>query len=242
MPASRKKATNVWLMVSVVLIAFVLGFFSQNLFGGTAGGLSGAAGALANQAACDTSILATKSPSGIVLADLLNLRTGPGLNYQVISMLGICTPVSLIGRSSDNAWLEISLPGNLGGWVFSGYMQTNIDISKLKVTTGTGGPLTSASGGGVRNVSVIIQGNQAAAFVIGMPADTMVSATLSPSGGSGKGVVVASGQTDPQGTITLTFPMPMNWSDGTAVSSGAMTLTISGGGETLTAGITYYTK
>ena len=243
MPPSFKKNDKVLLIVGIALVAFALGCFGQGLFGRTGGSLSGAAGALAAQASCDTSVLATKTPSGIVLADLLNLRTGPGLNYQVITMLGICTPVTLVGRSSDNAWLEVSLPGNLGGWVFSGYIQANINISTLNVTTGAGGPLTGASGGGgPRYISVIIQGNQAAAFVTGMPGNTVLSAALSPSGGSGKAVAVASGLSDPQGNITLTFPMPTHWADGSPVTSGTMTLTVSGGGESLTAGITYYTK
>lgn len=237
------KKDNILMIIGIALVAFLLGLFGSSLFSPTGGALSGAAGAIANQAACDKSILAGKDPAGIVLADPLNLRTGPGLNYQVITMLEICKPVSLKGRSSDYAWLEVALPGNVGGWVFAGYIQTNINIGSLKVSQASGGPTTNnSSGSGTANVSVIIQGGQTAAFVYGMPANTNISATLSPAGGSGKGLVVASGTTDANGNVTLTYPMPSTWADGSAVTSGSLTLTISGGGKTLTGYLSYYTN
>lgn len=241
-----KKKKDLFLIVGVLLIAFLLGLSGSSLVGATGGSLSGAAGALANQVACDTSSLLGTAPSGIVLADPLNLRTGPGLNYQVITTLNICSPISLLGRNGDYTWVEVSLPGNVGGWVFIGYktfpyVQTNINISDL--------PLTTASGGAVANppassdkatISVIIQANQVAAFASGMPANATISATLNPSTGSGNGVAVASGKSDAHGNITLTFPMPKAWADGSALTSGTMTLTLAGKGKTAVAYITYY--
>jgi hypothetical protein len=239
-----KKNKGLLLAIGVALVAFLLGLFGNTLLSPTGGGLSGAAGAMSNQAACDTTVLSSKDPTGIVLADPLNLRTGPGLNYQVITMLEVCKPVGLLGRTSDYAWLEVSLPGNVGGWVFAGYIQANTNLSNLKVTTASGGPAPGNAGSGSSNgiVSVIIQANQVAAFISGMPANTIISATLRPSSGSGKGLAVASGQTDAQGNATLTFPMPATWADGSAVTSGTMTLTLTGGGDTLTAWLTYYTN
>lgn len=242
-----KKNKNLFLVLGVVLIAFLLGFFSDSLFSSTGGAISGAAGNLANQAACNTSSLSNTNPTGIVLADPLNLRTGPGLNYQVITMLNICTSVSLTGRSSDSAWLQVSLPGNVGGWVFAGYkefpyLKMNVSISDLAVTTASGGPTTNPSSGGSRYVSVIIQGSQVAAFINGMPANANISATLSPSDGAGKSVAVANGKADAQGNLTLTFPMPTTWSDGTPVKSGTLLLTLTGGGAPLTTWVTYYTN
>ena len=236
------KNKNLFIIIGVALIAFLLGFYGSSLNGGPAIGLSGAAGAIADQEVCDTSSLSNEDPTGIVLADPLNLRIGPGLNYDVITLLEICTPVSLTGRSSDYAWLEVSLPGNVGGWVFSGYIQANINISDLEVKTGFGGPNTNTSSGSDLYVSVIIQGNHAAAFVNGMPANEDISAVLSPSDNSANGVLVASGQTDSQGSITLTFTMPTTWADGSALKSGTMLLTLNAGSETLSAWITYYTN
>jgi uncharacterized protein YraI len=239
-----KKNKNAFLIIGVALVAFLLGLFSQSLFSETGGNLGGAAGAMSEQAACDTSVLSSSDPTGIVLADpLLNMRAGPGLNYRVLTMLEICTPVSLKGRSSNNAWLEIRLSEDVGGWVFAGYIQANVNISNLKVTQASGGPTTntsSGSSGGQGYISTVIQGNQATAYVTGMPANTQATATLSPSTGSGKSLAVASGQTNSGGNITLTFAMPSKWADGSAVKSGSMTLTVAGGGSTMTAWITYY--
>jgi len=240
-----KKNNRTILFIAIVLIAFILGLFGNSLLTETSGSLSGAAGALADQAACNLSSLSSTNPRGVVLADPLNLRTGPGLNYAVIATLDICTLVNLDGRNSDSTWIQVGLPGNLGGWVFTGYkdfpyLKTNVALSTLDITTAAGGPLTSSPNTGSSNVSVIIQGNYAAAFISGMPANTIINATLTSSDGS-KSLAVASGQSDSQGNLTLTFPMPTKWADGTAVKSGTMTLTLTGGGKTLTATITYYT-
>ena len=241
-----KKNNKTLLSIGIVLVAFLLGLFGNSLFAETTGSLSGAAGALANQAACNISSLSSADPRGVVLADPLNLRTGPGLNYAVITTLDICTIVNLDGRSNDSTWIQVSLPGNLGGWIFTGYkdfpyIKANIALSTLDVTTASGGPLPSAGANtGSGSVSVIIQGGQVAAFVSGMPANTIVSATLTSTDGS-KSLAVASGQSDAGGNITLTFPMPTKWADGTAVTSGTMTMTLTGGGTTMTATVTYYT-
>jgi hypothetical protein len=245
MLASLKKYKNTFVIIGVAIVAFFLGVYGRSLFSGTGAGLSGAAGAIADQGVCDTSVLANEDPTGIVLADPLNLRAGPGLDYSIITTLEICTPVSLNGRTGDYAWLEVSLPGNIGGWVFSGYVQANINIGDLDVTTAFGGPNSDTSPGsnsGGLYVSVVIQGNQAVAFVYGMPANEDISAVLSPSDNSANGLLVASGQTDAQGNTALTFTMPTTWADGSALKSGTMTLTLTAGGQTLTAFITYYTN
>jgi len=245
MRTNLKKNNKTFLFIGIVLAAFLLGLFGNSLLAETTGSLSGAAGALANQAACDISSLSSTNPTGIVLADPLNLRTGPGLNYAVIATLDICTPISLDGRNSDSTWIQVSLPGNLGGWIFTGYkdfpyIKANVAISTLDVTTAAGGPSPSGANTGSGSVSVIIQGGQVAAFISGMPANTLVNATLTSSDGS-KNLAVASGKTDAGGNLTLTFPMPTKWADGTAVKSGTMTLTLTGGGTTMTATVTYYT-
>ena len=119
-----------------------------------------------------------------------------------------------------------------------------MNINDLKVTSASSGPIldTSSGGaGGLTGATVFIQGNQGATFVTGMPANAMVSATLSPSSGSGKALAVASGYGDALGTITLTFQMPTNWADGSKVESGTMTLTFTSGSTTMTAWVTYYT-
>lgn len=236
------KYQNTLFVIFVALVAFLIGSLRVTLFGSGLSGLSGAAGAMANEAACDTSILSGADPAGIVLADPLNMRVGPGLGNHVVTLLDFCTPVSLVGRNSDATWLQVQLPGNVDGWVFAYYIQANVNLNSLEDTTGFGGEYTAPSSGGQAYVSVIIQTNYAAAFVTGMPANEQVSAILSPTEGAGKSVVVSGGWTDADGNITLTFIMPEFWADGSPLKSGTMHLTILSDSTTLNSWITYYTQ
>ena len=240
---SRKKYQNIIILVGLALITFVLGYVARDLFG-TASSLSfsGAAGAAASGQACDTSILSGTEPAGVVLADPLNFRIGPGLDYSIITVLDYCTPISLIGRTEDAAWLLVQLPGNLEGWVYSYYILSNVDLVDLDISTGYGGEDTvPSSGTGKPDFSVVIQNNQAAVFVTGMPANGAVVATLGPTQGSPKSLAVASGYADANGSITLTFTMPSTWSDGSKLESGTMSLIVSSGDVVLNGWLTYYT-
>ena len=239
MQKSFKKYQNVISIIGVALVAFFLGFFSGNSSGASGFNLSGAAGAAAREY-CDTNPLSNTDPTGLVLADPLNFRIGPGIDYDIISVLEYCTPVSLLGRNDDSSWLLVRLEGNVEGWVYSYYILSNMDINDLDVVTGYGGPNQPASPA-KRDVTVVIQYGQAAAFVTGVPANEQIVAILAPSQGSGKGLTVASGWTDSQGNATLVFQMPATWADGSTVKSGSMTLTIIVGDVTLTAWLTYYT-
>ncbi|MEK6221379.1 MAG: SH3 domain-containing protein [Chloroflexota bacterium] len=242
---SSLKKKNALLVVIVAVIAFLLGLSSTSLLSGGGSGLGGAAGVLDELTLdCDLTPLSNEDPTGIVLADPLNFRIGPGLEFDIIRPLEICTPVIINGRTGDYAWLLVTLPGNQEGWVFSGYIKANVNYGDLDIATGFGGANTDESSGNSsssQNVSVIIEGNQAAAFIYGMPANQAISATLSPiDGAGGKSVSVANGQLDSDGNTALTFSMPTTWADGSALESGTMTLTLVAGGETLTAFITYY--
>jgi uncharacterized protein YraI len=197
------------------------------------------------QVNCDTSSLSNENPTGIVLAGPLNLRKGPGLEYDVIKTIEICTPVSLTGRSGDYAWLEVKLPKNVRGWVFSPYIQANININDLKVKPASEGAFTGgspSSSNSKRNASVIIERNQAVAFVNGMPANEDIWAVLSPSNNSNIGQLVAYGKTDAKGNATLIFSMPSTWSDGSPLKSGTMKLMLTAKDETHTVLLTYYTN
>jgi hypothetical protein len=242
MLTSRKKYQNIAIIVGIAVLTFLLGYIARDLFGSTSYfNFSGAAGMAASGQACDTSSMQGSDPTGITLGDPLNFRIGPGLDYSIVTTLDYCTSAKLIGRTTDESWLLIQLPGNMEGWVFSEYVMSNIDLTDLKVTTGFGGENTVPSGTtGKLDFSAVIQYNQAAVFVTGMPANGPVVATLGPSQGSAKSLQVASGYADSQGTITLIFPMPSTWADGSKVESGTMSLIISSGDIVLNGWITYY--
>lgn len=243
MATSRKKTQNIIIIVSVALLTFVLGYFTRDMVGGgsTDVNFSGAAAMAASGQACDTSSMQTSDPIGITLGDPLNFRFGPGLDYAIVTTLDFCTSAKLTGRTANEDWLLIELPGNMEGWVYSEYVMSNIDLTDLKVSTGFGGENTVPSGAtGKLDFSAVIQYNQAAVFITGMPANGPVNATLGPSAGSAKSLAVASGYADANGTITLIFPMPTAWADGSKVESGTMSLIISSGDVVLNGWITYY--
>ena len=51
----------------------------------------------------------------------LNFRTGPGINYNIISLLATGTVAPITGRVGDNSWYQIRV-GVTTGWVSSGYI------------------------------------------------------------------------------------------------------------------------
>lgn len=55
----------------------------------------------------------------LVAPGSVNIRSGPGLSYEVIGSLAANTPVPIVGRSADNAWWQIRMINNELGWVSS---------------------------------------------------------------------------------------------------------------------------
>jgi hypothetical protein len=69
--------------------------------------------------------LDTATPSGasVTLDVDLNVRMGPGANYERISWLAAGTRVDIIGRNADGTWWQIPYPDAPGGkaWISGGY-------------------------------------------------------------------------------------------------------------------------
>ncbi len=57
-------------------------------------------------------------------ADQLRLRQGPGTSYPIILHLAALTPLTILGRSEDGAWLKVSLSDGTQGWVMAQYVDT----------------------------------------------------------------------------------------------------------------------
>lgn len=70
----------------------------------------------------------------VVDATNLNVRTGPGLEFTIMSMLPLGSNVVLEGRNVDGAWLQVRLADGRLGWVSSTFMTANLDIANLPVT------------------------------------------------------------------------------------------------------------
>lgn len=76
--------------------------------------------------------------SAYVNTDFLNIRTGPGANFDVVGQLARGDGIDLIGRNADNSWVEIQVPGGASGWVSTRYILANTLISRLPINSNTG--------------------------------------------------------------------------------------------------------
>lgn len=229
-----------WFVVGAAVL-FILGIFlGMNLGGQGGGGASGLSGAAGTNVGCDASPLNADAPVGIVTTDPLNLRSGPGLDYDVLMMLENCHKLDLLGRSSDSQWLEVRLTKYVSGWVFAQYVTTNVRINKLPVTNAV---IPQPSTGAAKVVWVEIQLNYGAAFVKGMPANTTVRAVISPAGATGKSVEVGSAVTDSSGVALVPFAMPVTWADGTTVVEEDQVVSVTAAdGTSAQLYITYYMR
>lgn len=76
-----------------------------------------------------------ESAAGVVTADFLNVRSGPGPGYSSITTLQNGELVTLLARDSRGAWLKVGLPAGGTGWVSSLYIETSIRISTLPIAS-----------------------------------------------------------------------------------------------------------
>jgi uncharacterized protein YgiM (DUF1202 family) len=89
-----------------------------------------AAAPVADAPAAGTGGLATGT---VTNANRLNVRTGPGLNFNQFATLAQNQAVTLEGRNADSTWLQVRLPSGQLGWVSSLYITPNLNITNLPV-------------------------------------------------------------------------------------------------------------
>jgi len=63
----------------------------------------------------------------------LNVRSGPGVDFEPITTIGRGQIVELLGRDSSNSWLKIRTSGGIEGWSSAKYLDTSYDLSNLPV-------------------------------------------------------------------------------------------------------------
>jgi uncharacterized protein YraI len=64
----------------------------------------------------------------------LRLRQSPGSAGQVVTYLAALTPLNVIGRTTDSAWLQVALSDGGSGWVDSRYLVVNVDLNAVEIT------------------------------------------------------------------------------------------------------------
>lgn len=64
----------------------------------------------------------------------LRLREAPGTAGGVLTYLDANTPVTIIGRTEDNVWVEVQLANGSSGWVAVQYLAIAVDLNLIAIT------------------------------------------------------------------------------------------------------------
>ena len=75
--------------------------------------------------------IADLNAAATVATGALNVRSGPGVTYSVLTNVGYGQSVGLIGRASDNVWVKVRLSTGQEGWANSSLLTPNVAISSL---------------------------------------------------------------------------------------------------------------
>lgn len=75
----------------------------------------------------------TSSATALVATGALNVRSGPGVTYSVVTMASQGQTVQLLGRNANSSWAKIRLSNGTEGWVnaASTYITPSVAISSL---------------------------------------------------------------------------------------------------------------
>ncbi len=63
------------------------------------------------------------------------VRSGPGGNFGLITRLEQGDSMTLLGRTANSTWVQVYLPGGQQGWTAVAYLDTDIPIADLPITT-----------------------------------------------------------------------------------------------------------
>lgn len=69
----------------------------------------------------------------VTYANYLNMRSGPGVSYPVLTTLSTGTTVDLLGRNATTTWVKIRLADGRVGWVNLSYLSSTTPFANLPV-------------------------------------------------------------------------------------------------------------
>ena len=72
------------------------------------------------------------SATATVTADNLNVRSGPGLDYDVVAVISEGSSYPALGRNDDGSWVEIDADGTIG-WVSAEWVEVAPSVDDLMV-------------------------------------------------------------------------------------------------------------
>jgi uncharacterized protein YraI len=59
------------------------------------------------------------TPTALVQPARMNVRAGPGTNYEIVSSVAGGTGLAITGKTGDSQWYRVTLPGGGDGWLFA---------------------------------------------------------------------------------------------------------------------------
>ncbi len=78
--------------------------------------------------------------TALVSTGALNVRSGPGVTYSVITVASQGHTVSLLGRNANSSWAKIRLANGTEGWVNASLLTPNVSISSLPLADSPAAP------------------------------------------------------------------------------------------------------
>jgi uncharacterized protein YgiM (DUF1202 family) len=87
----------------------------------------------------------TSPALGVVNTGAVNVRTAPDHNSAIITIAYQGYTFTLLGRTADNAWINVRMVDGTVGWVNAGALNVNVPVSSLPIVTVTP-PAPPASG------------------------------------------------------------------------------------------------
>jgi len=94
----------------------------------------------------------------------LNVRSGPGFQFPVVSQIQAKVPAEITGCVSDYSWCSVALPGGTTGWASGPYL----------VTSATGTPKNLQVAGASLNIPIVVPVNTGSNVVATPPVGAMV--------------------------------------------------------------------
>lgn len=67
-------------------------------------------------------------------AALVNVHSGPGVEYGLSTSLSGGSTVELLGRNTSSSWAKIRLASGVTGWMYTYYLVSATPISTLPIT------------------------------------------------------------------------------------------------------------
>ncbi|MCA9931358.1 MAG: SH3 domain-containing protein [Anaerolineales bacterium] len=113
----KSRSQQVWILLLLLLSIFLLvnQAFAQNV----------------------TKTAVQTNPTAVVNTGALNVRSGPGIGYDIVTVVNQGVTVTLLGRNANSTWAKIQVSDGRQGWVNASLISPSVAISTLAVITDT---------------------------------------------------------------------------------------------------------